>query len=85
LERAVREFEQIQASNLSTSSRNFVSLALLVAKAALWREESRGGHYRTDFPAQREEFKVHSVQKLGSEIGSTPQVAFEARSRTIKA
>src|SRR5690606_12619570 len=50
LERALREFEQIGRSRLSTSSNNFVTLAKLVASAALWREESRGGHFRTDFP-----------------------------------
>jgi L-aspartate oxidase len=77
LQRAIREFEQIASSKLSTSSRNFVTLASLVAKAALWREESRGGHYRTDFPEQREEFRVHSVQRLGAEIATTPQMDFE--------
>jgi L-aspartate oxidase len=85
LKRAIGEFEQIQASNLTTSSRNFVTLALLVAKAALWREESRGGHFRTDFPEQREEFRAHSIQKLDSAFGSASQIAFEVRSKTIKA
>jgi L-aspartate oxidase len=77
LQRAIREFEQIASSKLSTSSRNFVTLASLVAKAALWREESRGGHYRTDFPEQREEFRVHSVQRLGAKIDTIPQMDFE--------
>jgi L-aspartate oxidase len=77
LQRAIAEFEQIASSNLSTSSRNFVTLATLVAKAALWREESRGGHYRTDFPEQREEFHVHSIQRIGTEIVSAPHLDFE--------
>ena len=76
LRRAISEFEQIAASNLSTSSRNFVTLALLVAKAALWREESRGGHYRIDFPEQREEFRAHSIQKQEHEITSDRQIDF---------
>ena len=76
LRRAISEFEQIASSNLSTSSRNFVTLATLVAKAALWREESRGGHYRTDFPEQREEFREHSVQRLGTQINSAPLIDF---------
>jgi L-aspartate oxidase len=29
---------------------NMLQVAQLILKAALWREESRGGHYRTDFP-----------------------------------
>jgi len=82
LKRAIQEFEQIKGSNLTPSSRNFVTLALLVARAALWREESRGGHYRTDFPERREEFKVHSIQRFGSEVGSTLQIAFENESAT---
>jgi L-aspartate oxidase len=76
LSRAIAEFEQIERSNLSTSSRNFVTLALLVARAALWREESRGGHFRSDFPEQREDWRIHSVQKLGDAIGSAETIDF---------
>ena len=32
----------------------------LVAEAALLREESRGAHYRTDFPESRDEWRRHS-------------------------
>jgi L-aspartate oxidase len=76
LKRAIAEFDQISKAKLSTSSRNFVTLASLVAKAALWREESRGGHFRTDFPEQHEEFRVHSIQSTGNEIGSSPEINF---------
>jgi L-aspartate oxidase len=31
---------------------NLTSVARLIARAALRREESRGGHYREDFPAR---------------------------------
>ena len=80
LERAVSEFEQIAAARLSTSSRNFVSLALLVSRAALWREESRGGHYRSDHPEPTEDFRVHSIQKLGSPITSGEKIDFSRSS-----
>ena len=30
--------------------RNMHEVAGLIARGALWREESRGAHYRTDFP-----------------------------------
>lgn len=36
--------------------RNMFQVAELIARMALWREESRGGHYRTDFPEKRAEF-----------------------------
>jgi L-aspartate oxidase len=77
LVRALKEFDQIAASNLSTSSRNFVTLAKLVATAALWREESRGGHYRTDFTETHDEWRVHSIQKLYAEIRPAPKIAFD--------
>lgn len=76
LQKALREFEQISKANLSVSSRNFVTLAQLVAASALWREESRGGHFRNDFPERNERFRVHSIQKLGTEISSSEKINF---------
>ncbi len=80
LERAIAEFEQIAASRLSTSSRNFVTLALLVSRAALWREESRGGHFRADHPEPVDSWKVHSIQRQGSNIETSKSIDF-ARSK----
>ncbi len=85
LKRALQEFEQISKANLSASSRNFVTLAKLVATAALWREESRGGHFRTDFPDRRDEkWDVHSIQKSGAEISSSEKINFEKELTTSK-
>ena len=84
LRRAIKEFDQIAASDLSTSSRNFVTLARLVANAALWREESRGGHYRTDFPDQIDEFKVHSIQSKDKSIGTSPRVSWQDAAQPAK-
>jgi L-aspartate oxidase len=79
LKRAIREFEQISEANLGTSSRNFVSVAILVTKAALWREESRGGHFRTDFPERDDEkWRVHSIQKRDTEISADSKINFES-------
>ena len=77
LRRALREFEQIGQSNLGTSSRNFVALAKLAATAALFREESRGGHFRTDFPERDDErWQTHSIQKKGAEISTSERMNF---------
>jgi L-aspartate oxidase len=76
LKRALSEFDQIAAAKLSPASQNFVNLARLVARGALWRQESRGGHFRTDFPEPRDEFKVHSIQKLGEEITAAEEINF---------
>ncbi len=77
LRRALKEFEQIEQAKLGIASRNFVTVAKLVAQGALWREESRGGHYRDDFPNRDDEkFQVHSIQKLGVEISSDDKINF---------
>jgi L-aspartate oxidase len=36
-------------------------VASLIALAALAREESRGGHYRIDFPSKSSAFEKHSL------------------------
>jgi L-aspartate oxidase len=80
LNRAIKEFQQISEAHLSTSSRNFVTLAKLVAVAALWREESRGGHFRSDFPEQQEKWRVHSVQRMGSAMSTAERMNFDGLS-----
>jgi L-aspartate oxidase len=79
LERALREFEQIAAAPLRPAPRNFLTVALLVARSALWREESRGGHFRLDFP-QRDDarFRAHSVIQREAGVSSSPAVDFKA-------
>jgi L-aspartate oxidase len=43
---------------------NLATVGLLVARAALTREESRGGHFRTDFPRRDDEhWQRHVVQR----------------------
>jgi len=81
LSRALSEFTQISRSNLSNASQNFVTLAKLVTKAALWREESRGGHFRTDFPSIDEAWRTHSIQKRGEEISTGKKISFNAKAK----
>jgi L-aspartate oxidase len=46
---------------------NLLTVALLIARAALRREESRGGHFREDFPARDDlHWQVHLVDQLDS-------------------
>jgi L-aspartate oxidase len=42
-------------------------LARLIAASALAREESRGGHFRADFPVEDEAFAAHTVVRPGRE------------------
>ena len=46
---------------------SLVTVGLLIARAALRREESRGGHFRTDFP-QRDD--IHWQKHISDVIGS---------------
>ncbi len=82
MQRALIEFEQIADSNLSNASRNFITLAIMVTKAALWREESRGGHFRSDFPERIEDWKVHSIQRQGEEISRSEKINFDAKAKS---
>ena len=53
--------------------RNLHSLALLMARSALAREESRGSHYRADFPYRDDEkFNKHSIVQKGKDVGFQP-------------
>jgi L-aspartate oxidase len=40
---------------------NMIEVAWLVTRAALAREESRGAHFRTDFPHAQDDWKFHLV------------------------
>ncbi|MEM8780631.1 MAG: L-aspartate oxidase [Cyanobacteria bacterium P01_G01_bin.49] len=40
---------------------NLVDIAALILKSALFRAESRGGHYRLDYPASLSQWQVHTL------------------------
>ena len=50
LDRARTDLPVIPASRAAAELRNLVAVATAMARSALFREESRGGHYRSDFP-----------------------------------
>ena len=43
------------------------NMSRLIAESALYREESRGAHLRSDFPEEKEDLKTHIVNRLGME------------------
>ena len=55
------EWESMEPTRERAALRNAHQVTSLIALAALAREESRGAHFRTDFPVKRSEFEKHSV------------------------
>jgi L-aspartate oxidase len=53
---------------------NLLTVARLVVRGAHWREESRGAHFRSDFPQGTAEFRAHSLQRKGSAPRAQPVV-----------
>jgi L-aspartate oxidase len=66
LRTALRRIGELEATaqGVTRSFLNMTTSATLVAAGALQREESRGGHYRTDFPEPRAEWEHHTEMTL---------------------
>lgn len=63
---------------------HMVSLAEIVAAAALARQESRGHHWRTDFPAMRPEWEKHTIvrrSEAGYQVTDAPVVRLKDRAK----
>jgi len=46
----------------SIQTKNLIKLACLIVKASLERKESRGCHFRSDYPATKSKFRASSIQ-----------------------
>ncbi len=56
----------------SLISHNLITVARLIIRSALCRKESRGGHYREDFPSPDSRYLHHIVQQKNKEIQKIP-------------
>ncbi|MCW2927450.1 MAG: L-aspartate oxidase [Thermoleophilia bacterium] len=57
--------EALESREVAIATPADVLVAMLVARAALVREESRGGHFRSDFPVEDPAWTVHVAQRIG--------------------
>ncbi len=74
--KAMRVDDREPVTRAKCEARNVWKLGQLMARSALQREESRGSHYRVDFPFRNDErLQKHSVIAKGKEV------AFEEKSR----
>jgi L-aspartate oxidase len=60
----LRIIVELERSNRDAAFRNVLATAKLVAISALRRHESRGGHFRTDFPEKRPEWQHRTFLTL---------------------
>jgi L-aspartate oxidase len=58
----------LESAAPTPDARNLHAVALLIARCALAREESRGAHYRRDYPEKRDAFARHSVIRKGGNV-----------------
>jgi L-aspartate oxidase len=72
---AIRKLDAIDVSKCERpgrseyETRNLHALALLMARSALARQESRGSHYRADFPYRDDDdFCKHSMVQKGKDV-----------------
>lgn len=72
----------LAADTRGLETRNLWTLARLVAAAALAREESRGAHFRSDFPAPNAELARRFFWTYSDERDELPLVPVEATTRT---
>ena len=61
---AVIEIDALERTNRSHRFANTLVTAKMIAIAALTREESRGGHYRSDFPDEKPEWQHRTFLDL---------------------
>ncbi|TAF07235.1 MAG: L-aspartate oxidase, partial [Nostocales cyanobacterium] len=50
-----------QQLRLWAETRNLLDVAYLIIKSAAFRTESRGGHYRLDYPQSNPDWQVHTI------------------------
>ena len=63
LEQAIARIDSLAAQDAAHTfpAYNMLTVAKAIAGAALMREESRGGHYRKDFPVQRQQWQQRRI------------------------
>lgn len=64
LREAIGEIDRLTRANRSPRFANTLATAQMIAVGALLREESRGGHFRDDFPVERSEWKRRTFLTL---------------------
>jgi L-aspartate oxidase len=70
--------DKIFDDRLGWEVQNLLTIGMLVTRAAHWREESRGTHFRVDHPEPTEALRVHDQWRIGEETPETVSLAMSA-------
>ena len=78
LKNAVRTIVELERKNKQIPFANVLTAAKMMAVGALLREESRGGHFRSDFPEQVEAWKHRTYMTLDDADAFAANIAEKA-------
>jgi L-aspartate oxidase len=85
LNAALGTIAQLERANVAdVDMRNMTATALLIAGAALARKESRGGHFRSDYPRTDQALAQRTFTTLGEVRASMDGKAAPARLEAVK-
>jgi len=74
LEEEKKNLEKESNEYYTSISNNLIMVAELIIKPAIYRKESRGGHFREDYPSENESYLFHIIQQQGREIHTVPVI-----------
>ncbi|MGL5317553.1 MAG: L-aspartate oxidase [Bacteroidales bacterium] len=72
LRKKQQEWHSEEKEYYTDASQKLLTVASLIMTPARFRKESRGGHYREDFPQLNDDFTVHTIQQKGEELKIAP-------------
>lgn len=66
------KYNHLQKEYYTEASRRLLTIATLIMNPARCRKESRGGHYREDYPVTSDDFLLHTIQQKGQGLTFAP-------------
>ena len=85
LAEAVRHFARLERDATSVALRNMATAGLLVAASAFARRESRGAHFRSDYPTETPAFAQRTITTLAAAHEVAESLTEQPARRTAQA